>query len=196
MGSYELSDRSRRLLASLVRQYVESGEPVPSQVLARTSGLGVSRAPVRNMLAQLEDAGYVHQPHTSAGRVPTDRGYRAFVDLLLEGRRPSRPSATVENQRRQQAERSLLFEDLLASVSHLVSRAARQVGFALAGTLSAILNRIEFVPLDGTRVLVVVVAQGNQVTQKVVDAGEDVQQADLVQAANYLNTEFSGLPLL
>jgi len=196
MGSYELSDRSRRLLASLVRQYVESGEPVPSQVLARTSGLGVSSATVRNMLAQLEEAGYVHQPHTSAGRVPTDRGYRAFVDLLLEARRRSRPSATVEHQLRQQAERSPLFDDLLASVSHLVSRAARQVGFALAGTPSARLNRIEFVPLGGTRVLVVVVAQGHQITQKVVDAGEEVRQADLVQAANYLNTEFAGLPLL
>src|SRR5919112_2521656 len=108
MGSHELSDRSRRLLASLVRQYVESGEPVSSQRLARTSGLGVSSATVRNMLAQLEDAGYVHQPHTSAGRVPTDRGYRVFVDLLLEGRRPTRPPADVENRLREQAERSPL----------------------------------------------------------------------------------------
>src|SRR5215208_3472676 len=98
MGSYELSDRSRRLLATLVREYVESGEPVSSQRLARTSGLGVSSATVRTILAQLEDAGYVHQPHTSAGRVPTDRGYRVFVDLLLEGRRPGRPSASVETQ--------------------------------------------------------------------------------------------------
>ena len=196
MGSHELSDRSRRLLATLVREYVDSGEPVPSQVLARTSGLGLSSATVRNMLAQLEDGGYVHQPHTSAGRVPTDRGYRAFVDLLLVGRKRTRPPATVENQLRQQAERSPLFEDLLASVSHLVSRAARQVGFALAATPAAVLHRIEFVPLGGARVLVVVVARGNQVTQKVVDAGEDVRQSDLVQAANYLNTEFAGLPLL
>jgi len=196
MGSHELSARSRRLLASLVREYVESGEPVASQVLARTSGLGVSSATVRNMLAQLEDGGYVHQPHTSAGRVPTDRGYRVFVDLLLEGRRRTRPPVTVENQLRQQAERSPFFEDLLASVSHLVSRAARQVGFALAGPPAAVLHRIEFVPIDGTRVLVVVVARGNQVTQKVVDAGEEVSQTDLVHAANYLNTEFAGLPLL
>ena len=82
MGSFELSDRSTRLLATLVREYIESGEPVPSQVLARKSGLGVSSATVRNVLAQLEDLGYVHQPHTSAGRVPTDRGYRVLVDRL------------------------------------------------------------------------------------------------------------------
>jgi heat-inducible transcriptional repressor len=196
MGSYELTDRSRRLLATLVREYIETGEPVSSQVLARCSGLGVSSATVRNVLVQLEEAGYVNQPHTSAGRVPTDRGYRVFVDLLLESRKPVRSSTAVENQLRQQAGRSPLVDDLLASVSHLVSRAARQVGFALAATPSAVLHRIEFVPLGGSRVLVVVIARGNQVTQKVVDAGEDVGSDQLVEAANYLNTEFAGLPLL
>src|SRR5918999_4685335 len=100
MGSFELSDRSTRLLATLVREYIESGEPVPSQVLARESGLGVSSATIRNVLAQLEDLGYVHQPHTSAGRVPTDRGYRVFVALLLDNRRPTRAPANVEHQLR------------------------------------------------------------------------------------------------
>ena len=196
MGSYELSDRSRRLLATLVRAYIETGEPVASQVLARKSGLGVSSATVRSVLAQLEEAGYVHQPHTSAGRVPTDRGYRVFVDLLLEGRKPTRPPAVVEHRLREQAERSPLLDDLLASVSHLVSRAAGHVGFALSGSPVAVLQRLEFVALGGSRVLVVVVSGGHQVTQKVVDAGEDVRPDDLVQAANYLNTEFAGLPLL
>jgi heat-inducible transcriptional repressor len=195
MGSFELSDRSRVLLATLVREYVETGEPVSSQTLARGSGLGVSSATVRNMLSQLEDGGYVHQPHTSAGRVPTDRGYRVFVDLLLESRKPAPPPAMVESQLRQQAGRSPLIDDLLASVSHLVSRAARQVGFALAAAPSPVLHRIEFVPLGGSRVLVVVIARGNQITQKMVDAGENVGADELVQAANYLNTEFAGLPL-
>jgi heat-inducible transcriptional repressor len=196
MSCYELNDRSRRLLATLVREYIETGEPVSSQTLARGSGLGVSSATIRNVLAQLEDAGYVHQPHTSAGRVPTDRGYRVFVDLLLESRKPTRPPAMVESQLRQQASRSPMMDDLLASVSHLVSKAARHIGFALAGTSGAILQRIEFVSLGSGRVLVVVVSQGNQLTQKVVDAGEDVRTDELVQAANYLNTEFAGLPLL
>jgi heat-inducible transcriptional repressor len=196
MGSFELTDRSRRLLAALVHEYIETGEPVASQALARASGLGVSSATIRNVLAQLEDAGYVHQPHTSAGRVPTDRGYRFFVDLLLESRKPTRPASLVESQLRQQAGRSPLMDDLLASVSHLVSKAARHVGFALAGTPGAVLQRIEFVPIGGGRVLVVVVSQGNQITQKVVDAGEEVRTDELVQAANYLNTEFAGMPLL
>lgn len=196
MGSHELTDRARRLLATLVREHIETGEPVSSQVLARASGLGVSSATVRNVLALLEDAGYVRQPHTSAGRVPTDRGYRVFVDLLLEGRKPAKTPAVVEHELRQHAGRSPLMDDLLASMSHVVSRAARQIGFALAGTPGALLQRIEFVALGGARVLVVVVSQGNQVTQKVVDAGEDIRPDDLVHAANYLNTEFAGLPLL
>ena len=194
MSSYELPDRSRRLLATLVREYIETGEPVASQALARKCGLGVSSATVRSVLAQLHEEGYIDQPHTSAGRVPTDRGYRVFVDLLLE--KPPRPSALVESQLRQQAERSPLLDDLLASVSHLVSKAARHVGFALCGDHTAVLQRLDFVALGGSRVLVVVVSRGNQITQKVVDAGEDLRPDDLVHAANYLNTEFAGLPLL
>lgn len=195
MGSYEFSDRSRRLLATLVREYVDTAEPVPSQVLARRSGLGVSSATVRSVLAQLEDEGYVHQPHTSAGRVPTDRGYRAFVDLLLDSRKRRRAPAAVEHRLRAEAERWPLMDDLLVSASHLVSRAVRHVGFALCGSPSAVLQRLEFVALGGSRVLVVVVSRGSQIAQKVVDAGEDVVPDDLVRAANYLNTEFAGLPL-
>jgi heat-inducible transcriptional repressor len=196
MGSFELPERSRHLLATLVREYIESGEPVSSQVVARESGLGVSSATVRNALAQLEEHGYLHQPHTSAGRVPTDLGYRGFVDLLLESRTPARSPADVEEQLRQQAGRTPLMDDLLASVSHLVSRAARHIGFALAASEGAVLQRIEFVPLDRSQVLVIVVARGNQITQKVIDAGEPVRPDDLAQAARYLNTEFAGLPLV
>ena len=196
MSSFDLSDRSRLLVATLVREYIETGEPVSSQVLARESGLGVSSATVRNVLAQLEDGGYVHQPHTSAGRVPTDRAYRVFVDRLLESRKPFRTPAHVENKLRQQAVGSPLLEDLLASVSHVVSRAARTVGFALAGTEAAVLQRIDFVALGGSRVLVVVVSRGNQVTQKIIETDARLRSDELVHAANYLNTEFAGLPLL
>lgn len=196
MGSFEFTDRSRHLLATLVREYIETGDAVSSQVLARQSALGLSSATVRGVLAQLEEAGYVHQPHTSAGRVPTDRAYRVFVDQLLEGRRPSRPAPNVETQIRQQAARSPLMDDLVAGVSHLVSRAARHVGFALASSHGGVLQRIEFVPLAERRVLVVVVMGGGQMTQKVVETDEPVHPDDLVRATNYLNTEFAGLPLL
>jgi heat-inducible transcriptional repressor len=195
MSSAVLSTRARRLLATLVQHYIETGEPVSSQVLARESRLGVSSATVRNAVAELERDGYLHQPHTSAGRVPTDLGYRAFVDLLLGSRRPGRPPAMVQSHFRQRAWRSPLVDDVLLSVSHMVSRAAGNVGFALAETQDAVLQRIEFVPLAPTRVLVVVVSRGNMVTQKVVEGNERFSPDDLVQAANYLNTEFVGLPL-
>jgi heat-inducible transcriptional repressor len=195
MVSFELPERSRRLLATLVREYIDSGEPVSSQIIAHRSGLGLSSATVRNVLAQLEEHGYVHQPHTSAGRVPTDLGYRAFVDMLLESRTPSVAHVDVEQQLRRQQVQTPLMDDLLAAVSHLVSRAANHVGFAFSADEAAVLQRIEFIPLDGSQVLVVVVARSNQVTQKVVDAGERVRPDDLAQAARYLNTEFAGLPL-
>jgi heat-inducible transcriptional repressor len=127
--------------------------------------------------------------------VPTDRAYRVFVDLLLDGRKPSRPSAEVESQLRQHAAVTPLMDQLLAGVSHVVARTSRQVGFAMAHDHAAILQHIEFVPLGDTRVLVVVVSAGSQVTQKVVDAEEPVRHEHLVQAANYLNSEFAGLPL-
>jgi heat-inducible transcriptional repressor len=196
MASLDLADRSRRLLAALVGVYVETGEPVSSRLLARKSGLGVSSATIRTALAQLEREGYVHQPHTSAGRVPTDRGYRAFVDMLLESRKPVRSAVIVEKQLRRRTGSTPLLDEVLADVSHVVSRAARYVGFAMAENPGAVLQRIEFVALGDSRVLVVVVSKGNQVTQKVVDAGERVGPHDLIQATNYLNTEFSGLPLL
>ena len=195
MGSHELPERSRRLLAALVREHIATGEPISSQTLARHSGLGISSATIRNLFARLEADGYVHQPHTSAGRVPTDRAYRVFVDLLLEGRKPARPAAGVEHELRQRAERSPLVDDLLISVSLMVSRASKHVGFAVGSTDLAILQRIVFVSLEGSRVLVVVVSRGNLVTQKVVDLGEPIRPDDLVQAANYLNTEFAGLSL-
>ena len=196
MGSIELANRSRRLLDALVREYIETGEAVSSQVLARQSALGVSSATVRAALVHLEEGGFVHQPHTSAGRVPTDRGYRVFVNGLLEGRRPVGPSANVESRLRQQASQSALMDDLVANVSHFVSKAARHIGFALATNREEVLQRIEFVSLGERRVLVSVVARGGQMTQKVIDTAEPMRPEDLVQATTYLNTEFAGLQLL
>ena len=92
----ENTDRSKRVLAALVREYIASGEPVASSLLVRAAGLGVSSATVRNILSRLEEDGYVQQPHTSAGRIPTDRGYRFFVDLLLESKRTQRSATAVE----------------------------------------------------------------------------------------------------
>jgi heat-inducible transcriptional repressor len=196
MTSPALSDRTRRILAALIREYIETGEPVASSALTRRSGLSVSSATVRNVLAQLEDMGFVWQPHTSAGRVPTDLGYRFYVDLLLEARRASKDSAGVEARLRLQAGDAPLIDDLLSSASHVLSAVSRHVGFAIAPpNAQAVFHRIEFVPLSGHRILVVLVARGNQVSQKTIDVGEAITQAQLEKAASFLNNEFSGRTL-
>ena len=176
MGSFELSDRSRRLLATLVREYIETGEAVSSQMLARESGLGVSSATVRNVLAQLEEAGYVHQPHTSAGRVPTDRGYRVFVDLLLEGRRPAQAVGHGRDPAAA-AGRAVAAHGRPADrrVAPRRARRARRSALPWPTNEGAILQRIEFVPLGGQRVLVVVVASDGKVTQKAIEADEELR---------------------
>src|SRR5215813_500725 len=124
----ELTDRQRRILARLVAEYIEQGEPVSSAWLAEHSALGVSPATVRNVLARLEEHGLVHQPHTSAGRVPTDSGYRLYVDWLLGSRKRARPSAEIQARLRRHG----TVGGLLENVSQELSRASHHVGFALA----------------------------------------------------------------
>ena len=191
----EPSDRAGRVLAALVREYIASGEPVSSSMLASAAGLGVSSATVRNILAQLEHDGFVQQPHTSAGRIPTDRGYRFYVDLLLESRRSGRTASAVEARLRRDNMGSLV-DAVLTQASHVVSQASRHVGFAIRPAhQAAVFDRVEFIPLSSSRVLVVIVARGGHVLQKVIDVGEPLTADELRQAANYLNSELSGLPL-
>ncbi len=187
----ELPERDRRILATLVLAYIEGGEPVSSLWLVNR-GFGVSSATLRNVMARLEEQGYVRQPHTSAGRVPTDLGYRAYVDQLLVARRSSRPAPQLEAMLR----RAATVEDLLSHVSQEVSRASHQVGFAIApATNTTTLEHLNFVPLDLRKVLVVVVSAGGHVVHKVVETAETYSEAELQQAANYLNAEFKGRSL-
>src|SRR5471032_490212 len=193
--SQDTADRSKRVLAALVREYITSGEPVASSLLVTAAGLGVSSATVRSILARLEEDGFVAQPHTSAGRVPTDRGYRFYVDLLLESKRPGRAATAVEARLRRDSPDRLI-DSLLPQVSHMLSQASRTVGFAIRPAREdAVFDRVEFVPLGAMRVLVVIVASGGHVIQKVIDTGETLEADELRHAANYLNAEFSGLPL-
>jgi heat-inducible transcriptional repressor len=189
----DLQERDRRVLEALVRCYIGTGEAVSSLWLANRGRLGVSSATVRNILARLEESGYVRQPHTSAGRVPTDRAYRVHVDQLLQLHRPPRAATHVAERVRRAGGEGL---DGLEEISQELSRACHQIGFALApAPQTAALQHIDFVPLDGSRVLVVVVATGGQITHKVVETAETVAPHDLRRAANYLNAEFGGLTL-
>jgi heat-inducible transcriptional repressor len=188
----DATERQRRILARLVSEYIEQGEPVSSAWLAEHSDLGLSSATVRNILARLEEQGLVHQPHTSAGRVPTDSGYRMYVDGLLGTRKRVRLQADVEARLRKAG----TVVDLLENASQELSRASQHIGFALETAGSpARLRHIDFVRLDTTRVLVIVVSTGGQITHKVVDVEGPCDQTALMQAANYINTELAGLTI-
>jgi heat-inducible transcriptional repressor len=188
----ELTERDRRILGVLVQGYIDDGEPISSLWLA-SRGFGVSSATVRNVLARLEEHGYVRQPHTSAGRVPTDLGYRSYVDQLLSARRSSRPAPQVEARLR----RAETMDDLLTHVCQEVARACQQLSFAIGPAAdTATLEHLEFVPLDGGKILVVVVSTGGHVTHKVIEPAEPYTPSQLQQSANYLNSEFRGQSLL
>jgi len=196
MDTRTLNSRSSRILATVVREYINTGEPVASVVVARRGALGLSSATVRNILSALEEQGFVSQPHTSAGRVPTDRGYRYYVDLLLEARRPSKTN-DVEARLRREAGGDPLPDDVLAQVSHLLSAESHHVGFALSPPRAdARLSKVEFISLAASKAMVVIVAIGGQVMQKVVDIGEPLDHEELRRAAEYVNREFHGYPLL
>ncbi|MCX6539585.1 MAG: heat-inducible transcriptional repressor HrcA [Acidobacteria bacterium] len=191
-----LNERSRRILATLVREHIDSGEPVASQVLVRRGGFGLSSATIRNVLARLEKLGYVRQPHTSAGRVPTDAGYRIYVDSLLTRPRASRATASVEAQVLERIGGRPDLDTMISAVPHMLSQASHHIAFATtpsAGT--AEFQRIEFVSLGAGRVFVIVVARNSQISHKVIELEGEVAAGELEQAANYLNIEFSGMSL-
>jgi heat-inducible transcriptional repressor len=192
MPAPDLTERQRRILARLVAEYIDQGEPVSSGWLAERSALGLSSATVRNILARLEERGLVRQPHTSAGRVPTDSGYRLYVDRLLGARKAARPLPEVEARLRLAAS----VDNLLEHATQELSRASHHIGFALAPPAPSIyLRHIDFAALEGNRVLVIVVASGGHVTQKVVETPERYDQVELAEAANFINREFNGLTL-
>lgn len=193
MGRHpELPERDRRILGVVVQAYIEQGEPVSSLWLAGR-GFGVSSATLRNVMARLEEQGYVRQPHTSAGRVPTDLGYRSYVDRLLIDRPAARPAPQLEARLRKAG----TVEDLLSHVTQEVSRASHLVAFAIAPAAeTATLEHLDFVPLEAGKVLVVVVAAGGHISHKVVTTAEHYELRELQEAANYLNSEFKGRTLL
>jgi heat-inducible transcriptional repressor len=188
----DLTDRQRRILTRLVVEYVEQGEPVSSARLAGHGTLKVSSATIRTVLARLEEQGLVRQPHTSAGRVPTDSGYRLYVDALLDARRRTRGAREGGARLR----RVGTVDALLEQASQELSRASHQIGFALAPAFPSVcLRHIDFARLDDDRVLVIVVTTGGHVTHRVIEPGESYDSTSLAHAANYINSEFVGLTL-
>jgi heat-inducible transcriptional repressor len=183
----ELPERDRRILGALVQAYIDHGEPISSLWLA-SRGFGVSSATLRNIMARLEELGYVRQPHTSAGRVPTDMGYRSYVDQLMADRRAARSAPDVEERLR----RAGTVEDVLSHASQEISRASHQVGFAMIPATEAAFEHLDFAPLDGRKILVVLVSTGGHISHKVIEPTEPFGMIELQQAANFINSEFKG----
>lgn len=189
-----LDIRSAAVLREIVEQYVETGDPVGSRTLSRLLPLNLSPATIRNVMADLTEAGLLFAPHTSAGRLPTDRGLRLFVDGLLQFGELSDDERTAINVTLAQSGRSL--QDTLAQASAMLSGLSSAAGLVLAPKSDGPVKHIEFVPLSPGRALVVLVSADGQVENRIIDTPAGLPPAALQQASNYLNAQLSGLSLV
>ena len=189
----ELDARARRLLRTLIAQYIRDGVPVGSRTLSKQSGLDVSPATIRNVMADLEEIGLVSTPHTSAGRIPTAQGYRLFVDSLLQMQPlQQQEMETLGNGLSPQ----LGTQGLLNNSTELLSAMTHFVGMVTVPKREQFAFRhIDFVPLDANRVLVILVFTDNEVQNRIVMTRRPYTPAELEQTSNYLNMHFAGRPL-
>lgn len=194
MLSSAIDERSREVLKSLIQLHIATGEPVGSESLSRVLSRPLSPATIRNIMADLERRGYLSHPHTSAGRIPTDEGYRAFVDSLMSHRPlPARDAAAIESSLRCG---EVAPSHVLESASRILSRLSHNVGFVLAPDLARTsFMHVDLVRLPHPRILVVMVSRTGITTNKVIDLEEQLCQDELQACANYLNAHFAGMTL-
>lgn len=185
-----LSERAQSLLKILVERYIAEGQPVGSRALSRFSSLELSPATIRNVMADLEEMGFVASPHTSAGRVPTPKGYRFFVDTLLT----VRPLEEIE---RQQLEQQLVPDDphrVVANASQLLSDLTHFAGIVVSPRRrGAVLRHIEFFGLSEKRVLLIIVGSDGEVQNRILITDRPYSPSQLVEAANYINQHYAGI---
>lgn len=185
-----LNERASLLLKLLIERYIESGQPVASKTLARESELNISSATVRNVMADLEASGLVVSPHTSAGKVPTPRGLRFFVDYLISVQ-PLEEAALATLRERLTPE--LGSKELAATASSLLSGITRMAGLVTLPRRDVVtLRHVEFLPLSGQRILVILVLNDHEVENRVIRTGRQYGEAELTRAANYINHHFAG----
>ena len=183
-----LNERAQHLLRVLVQSYIRDGQPVGSRTLSRDSGLSLSSATIRNVMADLEELGFVASPHTSAGRIPTDRGYRFFVDALLRADVPPAESAELQDLRDQFEATREGPQELVAAASQLLSRVTHLAGLVtLPLAPAATLTQIEFVGLTENRVLVILVFNDREVQNRIIQLERRYGSEELRRAANFLN---------
>lgn len=187
-----LDERSRKLLKTLVERYIADGTPVGSRTLSRTSGMDLSPATIRNVMADLEELGLIASPHTSAGRVPTARGYRLFVDTMLTSHPPDLAVAMSAAQGQLHPDQP---QRVIAQAASLLSNLSSFVGVITAPRKASVFHHIEFLRLGERRVLVILVAPDGDVQNRVLFTARDYQQNELVEASNFLNAHYAGLSI-
>ncbi|MFN9030231.1 MAG: heat-inducible transcriptional repressor HrcA [Betaproteobacteria bacterium] len=184
-----LDIRARLLLKTLIERYIAEGEPVGSRSLAKISGLELSPATIRNVMADLEDMGFITSPHTSAGRVPTPRGYRLFVDTLLTVQ-------PLEGEQERIIHGSLAIADpqrAIQTAAQLLSQLSQFAGVVVAPRRSSSFRQVEFLRLSEKRVLLIIVTPEGDVQNRIIVTEHAYSHAQLVEAANFLNQHFAGL---
>jgi heat-inducible transcriptional repressor len=186
----DLNERAQHLLKVLIEHYINDGQPVGSRTLSREAGLDLSPATIRNVMADLEDYGYLCSPHTSAGRIPTARGYRFFVDSLMR----VKPLETEEvDSLRRRLDLGKDTVSLVRSVPSLLSGLTKMAGIVMVPRRNCFtLRQVEFLPLSDNRVLTILVVNEYEVQNRIIQAQRSYTAQELQQAATYLNREFAG----
>ncbi len=185
------NDRAQHLLRVLIQRYIREGQPVGSRTLSRDSGLDLSPATIRNVMSDLEEMGMVSAPHTSAGRVPTPKGYRLFVDTLIRYRQPKDNDISVlRSQIRRKVDDA---GALVESVSNLLSDFTRLAGIVTVPRgQHAALRQIEFLPLSENRILTIIVINDREVQNRILHVDREYSASELQQAANFINAHYAG----
>ncbi len=181
-----LDDRAKLLLKALVERYIADGQPVGSRTLSKASGLELSPATIRNVMADLEELGLIASPHTSAGRVPTNRGYRLFVDTMLTVQQNDLHAHRLARDQPQK---------VIANAALLLSNLSHYVGVVMAPKRASVFRHIEFLRLSEKRVLLIIVSPEGDVQNRVIFTESDYSQSQLIEASNYLNAHYAGMAI-
>jgi heat-inducible transcriptional repressor len=186
----QLDIRAQTLLKALVERYIADGQPVGSRSLSKISGLELSPATIRNIMSDLEEMGFVSSPHTSAGRIPTPRGYRIFVDTLLTAR--TLDESVLESQLHSRLQINSPSK-IIANAAQVLSSLSQFAGVVLTPRHESVFQQIEFLRLSEKRILLVIVAPNGEVQNRLLLTDVDYKPTQLIQAANYINQHFGGL---
>jgi heat-inducible transcriptional repressor len=187
-----LDDRANLLLKTLVERYIADGQPVGSRTLAKAAGMELSPATIRNVMSDLEEMGLIASPHTSAGRIPTARGYRLFVDAMLTVRREK---LSVPSDLSSPGIEAGQPQRVISHAANMLSNLSQFVGVVMAPRRSSVFRHIEFLSLSDRRVLVIIVSPDGDVQNRIIHTQADFTQSQLLEAANFLNAHYAGLTM-